>query len=155
MFSITRKSFLIFREQDYEYDKVKSGVKFRNSGITLHIFDAAKSEMEAITTMEDTRKLFDFRMNEIWTAALFYRDDKLHKIKENQIGGVEYVLDCRKRVEYVCSLPLKFGDGEPIYRIITTSKEIKATLNQLQTGHGVYKERVTWTLRRSGRPGIA
>lgn len=108
--------FASFREQDYEYNKERSEVWFRKSRITLHIGDIDK--VNEWIEMENPGRLFRSHHGELQTAVLYYHDVHLYKIGLDQIGGVEnFPIRRKKRVEHICSLPLRFGDGTPINRV--------------------------------------
>ena len=106
------KLFASFREQDYDFYEDLSEVWFKKSGIRLHIGDAIKSE-EWIN-MRDPSKLFQRYKKELWTAALYYHDDHLCQIGPDQIGGIEdFSTKKKKRVKYICSVRLRFGNVCP------------------------------------------
>ena len=109
------KLFASLREQDYEYDEAKAEIRFKKSKRVLHIGNAVRGE-EWIT-MTDPRKLFRQTGEGLQTSAIYYGDDQYHKIEGHQIGGVESSKGI-ERVKYICSIPLKFGDGKPVFCVI-------------------------------------
>ena len=139
----TEKLFASFREQDYEYDAERSEVRFKKSRITLHIGDAIKSE--ECLLMANPRKLFRLSNRELQTVVFYYKDTRLYQIGPDKIGGIEnHTTRRKKRVKYVCSIELLFGDGRPVYLVIQRphmNTELEATIEGRKR---------TWRLTRRG-----
>ena len=128
--------FKSFREQDYEYDEALSEIRFKGSENVLHIGDAVKCKewIEA----KDPRKLFRRYKRDVETFVLYYGDDCLYRIGPDQIGGIEsYAAGRKKRVKYICSIPLKWGNGEPVFRVIQRLKPAAPLVSKRTTDiHG-------------------
>ncbi|KAI9148687.1 Enniatin synthetase [Paramyrothecium foliicola] len=109
--------FNSFREQDYEYDQTHAEVRFRKSGITLHIGDAV--EDGDWITMKDPTRLFRQCERDVETAVSYYKEDCIIRVGPTEIGGVEdYAGQGKKRVEHICSLPFNLGNGLSIPRVV-------------------------------------
>ncbi|KAH6667738.1 hypothetical protein B0J14DRAFT_567112 [Halenospora varia] len=146
--SFKRKLFASLREHDY--DKQTFEVRFKN-GIILNIRDAITSTEDI--EMEDPRRLFRCRKQKLKTAALYYKDENLHKIGSDKIGKViDMPKKEKKCVEHICSIRLKFGDGMPVYRVIKRHN-IPIRLVNIQTTDENGEEWVTsWRLARVDEP---
>jgi hypothetical protein len=112
----SRELFASLREHDY--NKLTSEVHFKNSNITLQIFDAEKGA-EWIH-MDDPRKLFTRHYRKLYTTVLYYKDNDLHRLGPKEIGFVHGLSTKKKKcVENICSIQLKSGDGKPVHRVIS------------------------------------
>jgi hypothetical protein len=143
------KLFASFREQDYDFYKDLSEVRFKKSGIILHIGDAIKSE-EWIK-MKDPSRLFRRYKKELWTAALYYHDDHLCQIGPDQIGGIEdFSTKKKKRVKYICSVRLRFGNGDPVYRVMKGYNLPIKLVGKQTEDENKRKWVASWRLARAG-----
>lgn len=80
--------------QDHKYDKEKSEILLKRSGITVHIGDAITGQETVIIT--DPTKLFH-KSKQVSTNVLYYTEDILYDIGPNLIGGIEGVSNKRKK----------------------------------------------------------
>ncbi|KFA53211.1 hypothetical protein S40293_11592 [Stachybotrys chartarum IBT 40293] len=139
-----QKLFKSFREQDYTYDEAHSEVYFNRSGLVLHIGEPVKCE--GWTQMRDPRKLFRRYKRDVETAVMYYGDDCIHRIRPDQIGGVaDYTNKGKKRIKYICSVPLRFRNGEPVCAVFFQSWELPIRLvsKKIQDGN---RQWFTWRL---------
>ncbi|KAK2059291.1 hypothetical protein LY76DRAFT_465715, partial [Colletotrichum caudatum] len=111
---IREKLFLSL--QDHEYDAEKHEIRFRNSNLVLHIADAIAVTDENTVTMADPRKLFHGRRRNPHTYALYFGDDNLISISSDAVGGIE--AGSKKNISQLCSIRLKFREGNPVYRVL-------------------------------------
>lgn len=62
--------------------------------------------------LKDLRTLFDRNGGNLWVCVIYQGDDELHEIGPSMIAGIEGVSVWRKKfVHDVCTIKLKFGDG--------------------------------------------
>lgn len=143
------KLFASFREQDYDFYKDLSEVRFKKSGIILHIGDAIKGE-EWIK-MKDPSRLFRYYKKELWTTALYYHDDHLCQIGPDQIGGIEdFSTKKKKHVKYICSVRQRFGNGDPVYQVIRKYNIPIKLVGKLTEDENKQKWVASWRLARAG-----
>ncbi|KDN62707.1 hypothetical protein CSUB01_08513 [Colletotrichum sublineola] len=103
--------------QDHEYDAEKHEIRFHNSNLVLHIADAIGVTDEGWVMMTDPRKLFHGRRrNNPHTYALYLHDDNLVSIASDAVGGIEKA--GKKNISQICSVRLKFREGNPAYRVL-------------------------------------
>jgi hypothetical protein len=79
--------FRCFRERDYEYNEAKSEVKFKQSGITLHIGDIVRNAQDI--RRKDPQRLFQGHKGGLqMTAVLHYGDNqgKTHTHRAQDLG---------------------------------------------------------------------
>lgn len=109
--------FESFKDQNYVFDEKAMEVQFSDSKITLHIGDAVQSP-EWIH-MRDPGRLFRLHNKGLQTAALYFGDDTLYHIGPDHIGGIDdFSAKKKKRVQYICSIRMMWGDGSYIYRVM-------------------------------------
>lgn len=108
--------FSSFRDQNYEFNEKTDEIWFKELNIILHIGDAIRSS-EWIS-MSDPSRLFQRHKRAPRTAALYPGDDHLYQMGREGIGGiVNFSMRKKKHVRYMCSVRLRFGSGEPVYRV--------------------------------------
>ncbi|KAM7209797.1 hypothetical protein V8F06_014818 [Rhypophila decipiens] len=113
------KELFFMSLRDHEYDKEKSEIRLKSSGITVHIGDVVTSEELLIMTAPT--KLFCGRR--VSTKAMYYTEDVLYDIGPNFIGGIEGVSTKKKKAfREICSVKLKFRDGSLVYRVFSTTR---------------------------------
>jgi hypothetical protein len=116
-FSLKEKFFASLREHHYVPGMAE--IKFKNSNIILNISDIVR-HIEWIHIREPS-SLFCFHRRNLQTTALYYEEADLNYIGPDRIGGVDSISTKKKKyIQDICSLQLKFGDGKPVYRVITT-----------------------------------
>lgn len=144
---LRKKFFASLRE--HGYDKQKCEVRFKNSNITLNIYDVVGSN-EWIE-MEDPSRLFHCRRQKLQTAILYYQDANLKRIGPEEIGGVSgRSMKNKKYIKDICSLRSKFGDGLPVYRVIRRHNIPMRLVNIETTDERGGKWVTSWRLARAG-----
>ena len=148
---IKEQLFKSFREQDYSFDKEASEVYFPNSKITLHIGDAIKGE-EWIS-IRDPRRIFKLDKKELQTTVLYFGDDTFYEIGPSHIGGIDdFSMKKKKRVQYMCSVRLRWSDGSPIYRVMRTEEIPFSLVSTRIQGEHLRNWIIGWRLARADEP---
>lgn len=108
---------------EHRYNKERSEIKLTNSGITLHIGDAVKSD--EWVDMSDPSRMFRLTKGKLSTKAIYYTDNVLYDIGPELIGGIREI-SAKNAVRHICAIKLKFRDGTPLYRVfINYSKSVR------------------------------
>ena len=100
--------------------------------------------------MKDPQKLFHRYKRDIETFVLYYGDDYLYRIGPDMIGGIEnHAATRKKRVKYICSIPLKWGNGKPVFRVIQGFKSAAPLVSKRTTDVHGHRWVTRWRLATS------
>jgi hypothetical protein len=126
----------------------KGIIRLKDSDITLHIRDVLSSE--EWVSIKDPSKLFDLdqKGSSLSTQVIYYTEDVLHTINQNQIGGTKGLSGKKEAVRHICSIKLKFRNGEPVTRVFEDPerKEREVRVVDIPTG----EERKEWRIATPG-----
>src|SRR5436309_2640932 len=101
--------------------------------------------------MKDPSRLFRRYKKELWTTALYYHDDHPCQIGLDQIGGIEDLsTKGKKRVKYICSVRLRFGNGDPVYRVMKGYSLPLKLVGKQTEDENKRKWVASWRLARAG-----
>jgi hypothetical protein len=140
-----------FRDRNFQFDEEASEVFFPSSSITLHIGDAITGE-EWIS-IRNPRKVFRLEKEVLQTTALYFGDDTFYEIGPSHIGGIDdFSMKEGERVQYICSVRLKWGDGSPIYRVLRTKEIPFSLVSQSIDGEHSRMWIISWRLARADEP---
>ncbi|KAK1837940.1 hypothetical protein CCHR01_19436 [Colletotrichum chrysophilum] len=146
-FYLKEKFFSSLKDHDYEAEKHE--IRFHNSDLVLHIADAIAGTGDPWLKMEDPRKLFHGRrQNNAHTYALYFDNSDLISISSDAVGGIEEA--GKKNVSQLCSIRLRFREGNPAYRVLERKNRSRKAVGGLKPDEHGRKWMRTW---RPVRPG--
>lgn len=133
--------------QDHTFDKENSIVTFKGSRLKLYVHEALNA-----TEWIPTKAIPQIISLKEEVHVVYYNENQMYKLGPDSIGGIQDYTGT-KAIKEICSIKLKFRDGETVYRLLKGPKKETKVVNLTTTDAWGAKWVVGWRKARDGEHG--